>query len=642
VSDHAPRARAVDLEAAWWFFEDSDDLLLILEAGVVQRANAAFSAVTGWTAADLAERSVWELAHPRDRLTILKNDRLIARGRMVRFEHRLRRKDGGWLWVRCQAKLAFGGNVVAVLQDITETKAQKREIREMQRSADLLRTAAGVSIWRYDPDTQVFVYGQESGEQTAYQHQEQPYESVSGSIHPDDSPRVLAQWEETLKSGVLHICEYRKASRSRGKDGWRRVRTAWRGARLAACGQWQVLGLTQDITELAAARDAAVAGEQAAQAAAEIKAQFLANMSHEIRTPMNGVLGVLHLLKHEPLSDESRRMIDEALGCGSMLAELLNDVIDFSKIEAGKLELNAQPIELSACVDSVAQLMRGQAEAKGLTLTTKVPPEAGWAMVDPVRLRQMLFNLIGNAVKFTLAGGVEVRLTTVGDGAAQRLRAEVQDSGIGISPEAQRRLFERFSQADGSTTRRFGGSGLGLAISRKLAQIMGGEVGVESVVGVGSTFWFEIAAPACAAAPAAETADVRWLEGLKVLVVEDNPTNRLIATKMLEHLGGQVSCVGDGAQGVEAVRTGGFDLVFMDIQMPVMDGVEATRAIRALPAPACATPIVAMTANALSHQIAGYRAAGMDGSVAKPLSPAALLAELARLSGDDQPERKRA
>jgi PAS domain S-box-containing protein len=631
-------AETVDLRAASWFFEDSDDLLLILENGAVRRTNAAFERVTGWTAREVADRPLWDLAHPDDRRTILKHDRLIARGRMVRFEHRLRCKQGGWLWVRCQARAA-GDSVVAVLQDITEAISHKREVREAQRSADLLRTAAGVSVWRYDPEEKVFVYGQESGEQTAYQHQVQPYDSVSASIHPDDSERVIALWDETLETGVLHIVEYRKSSRTRGRDGWRRVRTAWRGARQAASGQWQVLGLTQDITELTEARDAAVA-------AAEIKSQFLANMSHEIRTPMNGVLGVLHLLKTEPLSADGQRLIEQALACGSMLSELLNDVIDFSKIEAGKLALNPEPVELKTCVEGVADMLRGQAQAKGLWMKAEVAEDAGWAMVDPVRLRQMLFNLMGNAVKFTLAGGVALRLTTKATGEDQRLRVEIRDTGIGVSPEAQRRLFERFSQADGSTTRKFGGSGLGLAISRKLAQMMGGEIGVTSAVGVGSTFWFEIAAPACAQGGGADLGEARWLEGLKVLVVEDNPTNRLIATKMLENLGGAVSCACDGAEGVEAVRTGGYDLVFMDIQMPVMDGVEATRAIRALSEPACRTPIVAMTANALSHQIREYRQAGMDGSVAKPLSPAALLAELARLSSDpadrDQPALKRA
>ncbi|HET9160224.1 MAG TPA: ATP-binding protein, partial [Caulobacteraceae bacterium] len=457
--------------------------------------------------------------------------------------------------------------------------------------------------------------------------------------HPEDQKRVIAQWDETIATGVLHIVEYRKSSRTRGRDGWRRVRTAWRGSRQNASGQWQVLGLTQDITELTEARDAAVA-------AAEIKSQFLANMSHEIRTPMNGVLGVLHLLKGEALSEEGRKLIEQALACGSMLSELLNDVIDFSKIEAGKLELNPEPLDLAACAESVADMLRGQAEAKGLWLKCEAAAGLDWAMVDPVRLRQMLFNLVGNAVKFTLAGGVTLRLATMGEDQARRLRVEICDTGIGISPEAQRRLFERFSQADGSTTRKYGGSGLGLAISRKLAEMMGGEIGVASTVGVGSTFWFEIAAPACAEGASNDLAEARWLEGLRVLVVEDNPTNRLIATKMLENLGGAVACACDGAQGVEAVRTGGYDLVFMDIQMPVMDGVEATRAIRALPAPACQTPIVAMTANALSHQIQEYREAGMDGSVAKPLSPSALLAELARLSAepeeDEGPTLKRA
>ncbi|HET9159338.1 MAG TPA: PAS domain-containing protein, partial [Caulobacteraceae bacterium] len=209
MESHAPDARAVDVEAAWWFFEDSTDLLLILERGVVQRANPAFTAITGWSREDLAERPVWDLAHPQDRRTIIRQDLIISRGGMASFEHRLRRKDGKWLWVRCQAKQAFDGSVVAVLQNITEAVEQKREIREAQRSADLLRTAAGVSVWRYDPDEKMFVYGQENGEETAYQHQLQAYESVSVSIHPEDQTRVIAQWDETIATGVLHIVEYR-------------------------------------------------------------------------------------------------------------------------------------------------------------------------------------------------------------------------------------------------------------------------------------------------------------------------------------------------------------------------------------------------------------------------------------------------
>jgi len=303
-----------------------------------------------------------------------------------------------------------------------------------------------------------------------------------------------------------------------------------------------VLGLTQDVSEVAEARDAALE-------AAEAKAQFLANMSHEIRTPMNGVLGVLHLLKSENLTADGRQLLEEAVGCGQMLAELLNDVIDFSKIEAGRLEFSPEPTDPGALLDSVAGLLRPQATARGLWLTTRVAPDIGWASVDPVRLRQILFNLVGNAVKFTLAGGVEARLSRVDRDDESRLRFEIADTGVGIADEAQADLFQRFHQADGSTTRRFGGSGLGLAISRRLAELMGGEIGFYSKPGQGSTFWVEIIAPRVEAR--ADDADEAGglLEGLRVLVVEDNPTNRLIATRMLRQLGADVETADDGQQG---------------------------------------------------------------------------------------------
>jgi CheY-like chemotaxis protein len=350
-------------------------------------------------------------------------------------------------------------------------------------------------------------------------------------------------------------------------------------------------------------------------------------MSHEIRTPMNGVLGVMHLLKRERLSADGRMLLTEALGCGAMLSELLNDIIDFSKIEAGKLELNPEPIDPAALLRSVADLLRPQAVQKGLTLTVSADPDIGWIAADPLRLRQGLFNLLGNAVKFTQEGGVQARLTTTGSATEPRLRFEIEDSGVGIDRAAADGLFERFSQADGSTTRRFGGAGLGLSITRRLATLMGGDVGFSARPGGGSIFWLEIAGPPAAQAVTADDPDdLALLSGLRVLIVEDNATNRLIATRLLQAMGAEVATAEDGAQGVEAASLeGGFDLIFMDIQMPGIDGVEATRRIRALGGTAAQVPILAMTANALAHQQAAYLAAGMNGAVAKPLSPVALV-----------------
>ncbi|UTP39995.1 PAS domain S-box protein [Phenylobacterium sp. LH3H17] len=394
------------------------------------------------------------------------------------------------------------------------------------------------------------------------------------------------------------------------------------------------VGMIQDFDERKRQELALVEAQYAAQAAGDAKAAFLANMSHEIRTPMNGVMGVLHLLKSEALSEEGRKMLEEALSCGQMLAELLNDVIDFSKIEAGRLELACEPTDPRALIEGVARLLRPQAEAKGLLLNVEIPADLGWVRTDPVRLRQALFNLIGNAVKFTLAGQVTIRAALKPGPVEPLLRLEVADTGVGIPEAVQPRIFQRFDQGDASTTRKFGGSGLGLAITQRLAEMLGGKVGFASTEGVGSIFWLEVAAPAADPVAAAIETNEPYLEGLKVLVVEDNPTNRMIVTKLLENLGAVVETAADGLLGVEAAARGGFDLILMDVQMPGIDGLEACRRIRALGGQTAATPIVALTANVLSHQRQSYLAAGMDGVVGKPISPAALLAEISRLSGD--------
>ena len=450
-------------------------------------------------------------------------------------------------------------------------------------------------------------------------------------IHPEDVPalrKALDTWE--TGSMLNHSLDLRLARRD-GQVRWARLYYELRrdrGRRLKHC-----VGMLLDIDERKRGELALGDAERAAHAANETKSRFLASMSHEIRTPMNGVLGVLHLLRAEDLSDGGRKLLDEALQCGHMLSELINDILDLSKIEADQMQLWPEPTDPAAALRGVANMLRPQAEAKGLVLAIEGEPECGWSSIDPVRLRQALFNLMGNAVKFTHEGHVIARLGHTGEGEGKRLRFELEDTGVGIPEEAQARLFGRFQQADNSASRQFGGTGLGLAITRHLVRLMGGEVGFRSVEGQGSTFWFDISAPDAPRPMALPQADADGLEGLRVLVVEDNAANRMIVRNILENLGAEVELAEDGASGVEAARTAAPSLILMDVQMPGMDGLEATRRIRALPGPAGLTPIIALTANVLEHQRRAYLECGMDGVVGKPISPAALLKEILRLAG---------
>ncbi|WP_296595472.1 ATP-binding protein [Phenylobacterium sp.] len=375
---------------------------------------------------------------------------------------------------------------------------------------------------------------------------------------------------------------------------------------------------------------AARAAQARAQAANQAKSDFLATMSHEIRTPLNSVLGFAALVADDPsLSDENRRRLDLVGRAGRSLAELVNDLLDFSKVEAGRLELNLAPAEPAVILRDAAAIVAPTATAKGLSLSVSVKgDEAAVFRLDEARLRQVLLNLLANAVKFTAEGGVEARLS-VGEGGD--LVFEVADTGIGIAPEVQSRLFQRFTQADSSISRSYGGTGLGLAISRALVNQMGGEIGVESAPGQGACFRILLSAEkavrreAKAPAPVAPKASAA-----RVLLVDDHPMNRELGQALLTLAGFEVATAEDGAQAVEAAAAGGFDAVLMDVHMPRMDGLAATRAIRALGGAAGRVPIVALTADVRTDQVTQCREAGMDDYVAKPIHREELIAAVSR------------
>jgi PAS domain S-box-containing protein len=411
-----------------------------------------------------------------------------------------------------------------------------------------------------------------------------------------------------------------------------------------------VVDVTADVTieaRLSEARDAALAN-------ARMKSEFLANMSHEIRTPLNGVIGLATLMLDDDLSQTQKERLVTLREAGQDLLVLLNDILDFSKLEAGRLHLENAPFSLGTVIEQVVALYASTANDKALTVRSSVDPAIGPVTGDPARLRQVLQNLVGNALKFTERGGVEIAAELVEqDGQNRVVRIAVSDTGIGISPEAQRRIFQVFYQADTSTTRLYGGSGLGLAICQQILDLMGATLEVESTLGKGSTFAFtvrlgvttdvaEIAPPTSVTVADPAVREGKSWSGATMLVVEDNQVNRQVALGMVAKLGYSAEAAVDGIEALDALRRARYDLVLMDCQMPRLDGYETTAHIRAMEGEVRHTPIIAMTASAMVGDRERCIAAGMDDYVSKPididkLSDAIHRALSTRHGADDQP-----
>jgi len=420
----------------------------------------------------------------------------------------------------------------------------------------------------------------------------------------------------------------------------------------------QILGVTRDVTERKRAeaeleqhrhhleqmvedRTAALSeAKEAAEAASRAKSTFLANMSHELRTPMNAIMGMTDLVLRRTTDERQRDQLSKVAAASQHLLAVINDILDLSKIEAERLRLEKISFRLADILDSLSSMVGGRVAEKGLVLTVHKAPELNDVVFlgDPLRLGQILLNLAGNAIKFTAEGSIAVHVKLIEDQAESVvLRFEVRDTGIGIAAADQERLFTAFEQADGSTTREYGGSGLGLAISRSLAKLMGGSIGVESTPGVGSTFWFtarldkaqQMAAEATTGSSLMmdELAIRSRYAGCRLLLVEDEPINQEVATELLKEVGLLVDLANDGEQALEMVQGASYDLILMDLQMPRMNGIEATQAIRLLPEYSN-VPILAMTANAFNEDRQRCLDAGMNDHIGKPVEPGLLFETL--------------
>lgn len=529
------------------------------------------------------------------------------------------------------------GRIVAlfgVLQDVTDRERLLRSAQINERRYRLLAENVGDVITRVKMDGSSKYISPAIQQLLGWTYEEMSGQSTD-YVHPEDRHLVLGAIEQAVKTGQPTRLEHRAVHRQ-GHTVW--VESAFKALRDKHGQVDDVVVVIRDMTQRKMLEDEVIEAKERAEKAAQAKSEFLANMSHELRTPLTSVIGFSGLLHaSEALPDEERVYVERIATASEALLGVINDILDYSKLEANAIEMDPEPFQVAALVDGAAAIVEAQCLGKGLSL--KVVVDAAMPAVltgDAGRLRQVMLNFLSNAVKFTGKGGVTLRVggRPEGDG-RWRMRVAVTDTGIGIPAEKIDQLFERFTQADASTTRVYGGTGLGLAISRRLIEIMGGEIGVDSRPGEGATFWFET--------PLAQGGVVGRLargdEALptpgamaagRILMADDAPGNRELVSAILRGLGLEIDTVCDGAEAVHAMQSGAYDLVLMDVHMPVMDGLAATQEIRRMQAGTPRrTPILALTANVQADQVARCLDAGMDGHLAKPIQISELAGALA-------------
>jgi len=646
-------------------------------SGVFEWISPSVTVLVGWLPEQMIGQPFLEFIHPDDLATARAAQQRLLQGERTTFETRIRTRDGGFHWVSISAKsiLNAAGQVEARVggwRDIQSEVMVRDQLSQSRNQIEQALAEMTASETRFhaifaQAPIGIALTGSRSGH--IYECNER-YAAISGRsveqmrhadwmqiTHPDDIQPDLDNMARLNAGEIPGFQMNKRYLRPDASVVWVRMTVA--RIQVDPRESPRHLCMVEDITEQRQIEQSLLAAKDAAEQASRAKSAFVANMSHEVRTPMNAVLGFLDILADSGLDAQQRTLVDKVQKSSRSLLRILNDILDFSKLDAGAVDLELAPFVLEEVLRDATDLFALAASAKGLELVLDVPPGLPpHYSGDALRLGQILVNLLGNAVKFTERGSVHLAVHALADeGTQQRLRFEVKDSGIGLTPEQTQLLFQPFVQADSSTTRRFGGTGLGLTIAKRLVELMGGEIGVRSELGRGTTFWFtvlltpdrraEATAPpplkpgrvppssGFVPLPAVEGKvpdpyqQARPIRGAELLLVEDNLTNQEVALAMLTKMGLQVAVANNGREALQKLAEKPCALVLMDLQMPVMDGFEATAAIRAT-GWGHSLPIIAMTASAFADDRRRVLDAGMNDFVSKPVDPQQLLRTLLR------------
>ena len=605
----------------------------VSELGLILEANLTLGLMLGVPHGTLVGQSIYRrLYHREDQEAYQKlSHRLAANEEPLSCELRLSKHGDNYFWGLLKATAAQDEGVPVwrfVVSDITARKQKEIELQRATERFELAVAGSSDGLWDWDFTTNTLFFSPRFKQLLGYAPDDPRfpnlYASFKSRVHPED----LRATEAAIEHTVIEGGPYRSVFRLQTEAGaWRWFEARGATLRNAQDCATRLSGSISDITERKQTEQALWNAKAEAESANLAKSQFLATMSHELRTPMNGVVGFTELLLDTPLEQQQRRFVELLKVSSHTLLSLINDILDFSSIESGQLTLQTMECDAGQLIHEVAAAFEPQVRSHGLDWSLRIAPELPRLIIaDPVRFRKILGYLLGNALKFTKQGRISLELAPLTVSGQPFLRISVSDTGVGISREKQENLFQKFTQADASSTREYGGTGLGLAISKKLVELMGGRIGFESEAGIGSTFWFTMRQPEIApAAPPRNLANQIISEparALEVLVVEDNFVNQQLAKYHLLKLGCKVTVASNGAKAVDLVHKQRFDLVFMDCMMPDMDGYDATRAIRAWEKQTQARhalPIIALTANAMSGDRERCLESGMNDYLAKPI-----------------------